>query len=93
MKLGLCLVDLYIPGNHSLKGKRQVLNSVKDRIRSKFNVSIAEVEEKDSWRKTKLGIVTINQNSAEVSNVLQAVVKFIEKTYPTQLIDYQIEIF
>jgi hypothetical protein len=93
MKMGLCLIDLYIPGNNSLKGKRQILNSVKGRIRNKFNVSIAEVEEKDSWRKARLGIVTINQNSAQVSNILQSVIKFIENSYPTQVIDYQIEIF
>ncbi|OGW12602.1 MAG: hypothetical protein A3G93_06605 [Nitrospinae bacterium RIFCSPLOWO2_12_FULL_45_22] len=93
MKIGLCVIDLYLPGNNSLKDKRQILKSIKDRIRNKFNVSIAEIEDNDKWRKTTLGVVTINNDSTQVSNILQSVINFIEGFYPAQIINYQIELF
>lgn len=93
MKIGLSVIDLYLPGNNSLKGKRQILKSIKSRIRNKFNVSIAEIEDNDKWRRTKLGVVTINNDSTQVNNVLQSVINFIDGSYPAQIIDYQIEVF
>ena len=50
MVIGVCKLEICIPGNNSLKGKRQVLKSIKDRIRNKFNVSIAEVDKNDYGR-------------------------------------------
>lgn len=93
MKIGLCVIELYLPGNNSLKGKRQILKSIKDRIRNKFNVSIAEIEANDKWRKTKLGVVTINNESTQVSNILQSVINFVDGSFPAEIIDYQIELF
>ena len=54
--VGLLQIELCIPGNRSLKGKRRVLNSVKERIRSQFNVSIAEVGLNDVWDAALLGV-------------------------------------
>ena len=51
MIVGLCTVELFIPDGHSLKDKRRVLQSVKTRVRDKFNVSVAEVGEQDLWQK------------------------------------------
>lgn len=59
MILGVCTFDLHIADSGSLKSKRQVLRSVKDRIRSRFNVSVAEVEDHDLWQLGTLGVACI----------------------------------
>ena len=51
MIVGLCTIELYIPDGHSLKAKRQILLSLKDRLRRKFNLSVAEVGEHELWQK------------------------------------------
>ena len=57
MVIGLCTIDLHLPGANSLKDKRSVLKSVMRRIRNEFNVSIAEVDHQDLWRSAVLGAV------------------------------------
>ncbi|MBI1987530.1 MAG: DUF503 domain-containing protein [Nitrospinae bacterium] len=92
MKIGICVVDLYIPNNHSLKGKRQVLKSIKDRVKNRFNVSLAELDEHDKWQRSSLGIVTISNESKQVDSVLNNVMNFIQSSYEVQVLDYRIEL-
>jgi uncharacterized protein YlxP (DUF503 family) len=54
--VGLCTVELFIPESQSLKDKRQVLLSLKDRLREKFNLSVAEVDGQDLWQKEYWGL-------------------------------------
>ena len=67
MRLGLMPIayltlELRIEGAHSLKDKRQVLRSVKDRLRHSFNISIAEIEVTDLWQRATLGVVSISDS-------------------------------
>ena len=57
--VGLCTVELFIPESQSLKDKRQVLLSLKDRLRDKFNLSVAEVDGQDLWQKAVLGLACV----------------------------------
>jgi uncharacterized protein YlxP (DUF503 family) len=92
MVIGLCTIELHLPGAHSLKDKRSVLKSVSRRIRNEFNVSIAEVEEQDVWRSAVLGVVTVSNDAAYVHGLLTRVVNWIERTrLDVDLVDYQIE--
>ena len=50
MVIGTCTIELHIPGNGSLKGKRRVIKSIIARVHSEFNVSIAEVDNQDLWQ-------------------------------------------
>ena len=59
MKTGLLKVTLYIPYSHSLKEKRSVLNAIKDRLKNRFNISVAEVGDNDKWQKSELGIALV----------------------------------
>ena len=59
MVVGVCTLDLHLPGVDSLKGKRQILLSLKERIQRKFNVSIAEVDGQDLWQRAVLGVVSV----------------------------------
>ncbi|GAB4341075.1 MAG: DUF503 domain-containing protein [Candidatus Abyssubacteria bacterium] len=92
MFIGVLQMDLLIRGNTSLKQKRQVLNSIKDKTRRKFNVSIAEVDNNDLWQRATLGVCCATNDKLHANRVLSEVVNFIEGNFPTELLDYSIEI-
>jgi len=79
--VGLLSVELHLPGAQSLKDKRMVLRSVKDRLK-KFNVAVAEVEHQDLWQRAELGVVTISHSDEAVGRALESVVAEIERTEP-----------
>ena len=92
MVIGLCHLELLLEGNFSLKGKRQVVKSIVDRARQRFNISIAEVEDQELWQKAVLGVCTVANDRQRVNSILDKVVSFIEKTNLAQVTDSQIEI-
>ncbi|MGI6491280.1 MAG: DUF503 domain-containing protein [Peptococcaceae bacterium] len=92
MVVGILTVELYIGEANSLKEKRRVLKSLIDRIKVRFNVSIAEVGEMDAWQRSVVGISFVSNEQAHVSRVLAAVVSFIEQQGAVQLIDFQTEL-
>lgn len=78
MIIGLVTANISIPESRSLKDKRQVLRSLKDRILNKMNVSVAEVGRQDSWNFAELAFVTVaaestivQQRISELSTVLR----------------------
>ena len=93
MNIGLCKVGLRLPENSSLKGKRQVVKSIVTRVRNKFNVSIAEVSDHDSWQLATLGICCVSNNKRYTNEVLSKVVGFITNSrFEVEILDYEIEI-
>jgi uncharacterized protein YlxP (DUF503 family) len=92
MVVGTCIVELQIPENSSLKGKRQVLRSIKDRVRARFNVSIAEVDRQDSWQRATLGVAAVSNDAQLVDEILSKVVNFIEGSRDALLLDYSIDL-
>ncbi len=68
---------LYLPENHSLKGKRAVVRSIKSRVANKFNVSIAECDDHDSWQRVTLGIVQVGNDRDHVDRSLREVSAFV----------------
>nr|WP_286725211.1 DUF503 domain-containing protein [Pelotomaculum sp. PtaB.Bin117] len=93
MIVGILTVELFIGEVHSLKEKRKVLKSVIDRIKKRFNVSIAEIGEQDIWQRSTLGLSMISNEQAYVHKVFAAVVKFIETQGMLTITDYQIQLF
>ena len=89
--VGICEVKLYLPGISSLKGKRRILKGLNNRIRNKFNVSIAELDVHDKWQIAIIGIACINKDRSRIDQVLNHVVGFIESTPDILLTDYTIE--
>ena len=71
--IGVLTLDLHIEHSHSLKDKRQVVRSLKDRLRSKFNVAAAELDHLDSWQRAVIGVVTLAGERSRVEEVLQQV--------------------
>lgn len=92
MVIGVLNIDLMIPGNNSLKGKRRVLKSLKDKIRGRFNISIAEVGNKDLWRRINLGIAVVSDDRRQANRILSKVIELIELANDTELLDYEMEL-
>lgn len=78
MIIGSLIIELDIPGAFSLKGKRAVLNRLRDRVRKKFNVAVAEVEENDIWNHAVIAVVTVSNQQRFCNQVLSKVAEFIE---------------
>lgn len=78
MVIGLLSLEIHFPYSQSLKDKRKELNSLKDRIRQKYNVALAELDYQDTWQRTKIGIVTLNSQPSVVENILAKILKDIE---------------
>ena len=78
MVVGILRLTVYLPENHSLKGKRQVLRAIKDRVRNKFNVSVAETDGHDMWQRAEIGICQVGNDRAFVDSALREVVNFID---------------
>ena len=93
MNVGVCTVSLRLPENSSLKGKRQVLKSITSRVRNKFNVAVAEVDDNDVWQVATIGICCISNNNRHTNEVLSKVVDFIiGSRFDVEILDYGIEI-
>ena len=82
-----------MPGNSSLKGKRQVSRSITSRVRTKFNVAIAEVDDNDLWQRLTLGIICVSSDGRHANEVLSKVVEYIEDIRgDLELLDYDVEV-
>ena len=93
MHVGVCRVSLRLPGNRSLKDKRRIAQSLVSKIRAKFNVAVAEVEDNDLWQRLTLGISCVSNDSRHANEIISKVVQFIEETREDiELLDYEVEI-
>jgi uncharacterized protein YlxP (DUF503 family) len=73
MPIAFLSLELRIEGAHSLKDKRQVLRSLKDKLRGGFNVSVAELEQTDLWQRATVGVVSISSSRGYLSGLMQQV--------------------
>lgn len=94
MVVGVCTLQLEIPASQSLKDKRHVVKSVIARVRQAFNVSVAEVDDLDSWQYSTIGIVCVSSDRAYAQGLLDKVIDSIERSRLDAVIaDYSIEIW
>lgn len=91
--LGLCTLELYIPQSHSLKDKRQVLRSIKNKVKNNFNVVIAEVGAQDRWQHAVLAVTTLSNDQTMVNSVLDKVFSQIASYPEAEVIDHSLEFF
>ncbi len=92
MIVGLCTVELLISESRSLKGKRQILVSLKDRLRDKFNLSVAEVDGQDLWQKAVLGMACIANEGKHVNQVLEQALNLIRSVPMVEVLRSRIEL-
>jgi uncharacterized protein YlxP (DUF503 family) len=82
MHVGLLEIDLHIPYAQSLKDKRMAVRSVKDRLRKRFNVSVAEVNHQELWQRAEIGVVSIGPDPTYLEQQLALVLQDVERTLP-----------
>lgn len=92
MVVGLCTVELFMAGSQSLKDKRQVLHSLKDRLRGKFNLSIAEVDGQDLWQRAVLGMACVANDGGYVNQVLEQALNVIKGMPAVEVVRTQLEL-
>lgn len=71
--VGVLTLEIYVEHSHSLKDKRHVVKSLKDRLRERFNVSVAEIDHLDSWQASVVAVVAVANDKVHVEKVLAAV--------------------
>jgi hypothetical protein len=91
MVIGCLQARLSIPAAQSLKDKRMVLRSLKDRMLNKMNISVAEVDQQDVWKSCVLAVVTIAAEKDAVEKRLADVADFIRSNPEIVLVDYRVE--
>lgn len=92
MVVGILRLTLFLPENHSLKGKRGVVRQIKARVANKFNVSIAECDGQDLWQRVVLGICHVGNDPRRVDGLLRQVVRFVEDLHVAEVGDEESEI-
>lgn len=91
MVIGLLTIELEIPEANSLKEKRMVLNRMRDKVRQKFNVAIAEVDENEVWNRAVLGVVTVSNDQVFSNQVLSKVMDLVETIRGCRVEDFTME--
>lgn len=89
--IGVLSVSLHFPAPQSLKEKRVILRGLRDRIRAKFNVSIAELDGHNKWQVALAGFVMIGNDTAYIDSCLQNILSHIEQCGNIQLCDHRME--
>ena len=94
MFVGILRLTLHLPDPGSLKSKRHLLRSAIDRVKARFNVSIAEVGENDLWQRSVLGVAAVGNDHAFVNQTLDKVAGFVASMHGGQLLvtDREMEI-
>ena len=87
-----CYLELHLLESSSLKDKRRVLKSLKDRIRNAHNVSVAEVDPTDLWQSASLGVVTVSSGVRHANGILTKVVNFVESDGRVELVNCDMEV-
>jgi hypothetical protein len=90
--IGLCTLELFMGEAGSLKDKRRILKSLIEKVRSRFNVSIAEVGHQELWQRSTVAFVCVSNERSHTDQVISAVVRFMEQLN-AQITSYHTEIF
>lgn len=92
MVIGSCTIKLRLFEVNSLKDKRQIIKSIIGRIKSRFNVSIAEIDLNNSWQTTLIGFACVTNDSHHANQILSNVIRFIDEDSRVEIVEENIEI-
>ena len=93
MIIGTLRLRLLIRDAHSLKDKRRVVRSLKDKLSNKFRVAVAELDYLDVWKTAELGVATVGSEGRHVQSVLTNVSRFVRAWGGVEVVDEQQEIY
>ncbi len=92
MLVGVARIEFHIPAARSLKGKRAVVHSVRDRLASRLKVSVAEVDHQDLWQRFALGVAVVGSDARVIGGVLDQVRQVCESEMRAVVVDFQAEV-
>jgi len=92
MKVGCCSIRFVLHGNRSLKDKRRVVSTIKNRVKNKFNISVSEVGDQDERQRLHIGIAAVGGSGFNLDGLLNQVVDFIDAMGLAEMTDHQIKL-
>ena len=92
MVIGSLTVSIHIPASHSLKEKRQVVQSVVARLRRTFNIAVAEVGDQDTWQLATIGIACVSGDGRHADEMCQKVLRHLENEGEAQVTTSRFEL-
>lgn len=93
MPIGLLTLEIHIADAQSLKDKRQVLRSLKDRLSAQFNVAVAELEHQDLWQRSRVGVVSISGDGKHLEESMETIAAESERLLGRDLVSHEIDYF
>ena len=90
--VGILSAELHFPDNHSLKGKRKELLSVKAQLQRRFGASVAEVDHHDVWQRATLALACVSGDSRHANEVISKALDFIEDNLDGYVTDIHVEV-
>ena len=91
MVVGICTLVIHLPYSRSLKDKRKVVKSLKDRLRARHNISLAEVDSHDLWQRAVLGIAAVGDGRPPIEGLFEAILAEVESQVPGEILDREIQ--
>ena len=92
MVVGTLKIEFLLSDNRSLKGKRKVVRSMVDKVKTKFNVSVAEVGSNDKWQKIELGISAVGNDRRHIDSSLNHILGFLDSLYLAPIVNTEMDI-
>lgn len=89
MVVGIVRIELHVPAAGSLKDKRHVVRSIKDRIAARVPAAVAEVDHLELWQRAALGVAVVAADGARVRELLEQVRRIVDGAYEAQVVDWQ----
>ncbi|MCX6090351.1 MAG: DUF503 domain-containing protein [Atribacterota bacterium] len=93
MRTGSCHLQILIPESFSLKDKRRVMNSVKQRLKNRFNVSVVELHSDQRWNLGELGLAFVSEDETAIHQIMDQVTRFVEEDDRYEIIKVEVQIY
>lgn len=92
MVVGVLQIELFIPESGSLKTKRFAVKSIKDRLKNRFNVSVAEVDNCDKWQRATLAVAAVTNEQKHIDSIMGNVMKLVYSDHRVEVLDTHLAI-
>lgn len=93
MPVGLLTLEIHLPYSHSLKEKRAVIRKIRDRLRARFNVAVAELDQHDAWQHATLGVVSVSNSQPLLESVFHQVLAEAERVLGDDVAEHFVEFY
>jgi len=92
LQVGICTIELQLNAVNSLKGKRRIIKSVIEKIKNRYNVSVAEVDKQQNFRSAAIGLSKVSNDSSVIHRDFMSIINYIDDYSEAVIFDYNIEI-